>query len=369
MNAPADPPSLAVATAPLATGGGCAAKMGPGQLASVLARSGLRDDPPRSQTLTGRGLDILVGLQTGDDAAVIRLSDDLALVQTVDFFTPVVADPETFGAIAAANAMSDVFAMGGEVMTALSILAVPEGLDPEVAAAILRGAAGKVAEGGGQIVGGHTIHDPQVTFGLAVTGRVHPDRFWVRTSARPGDVLVLTKPLGTALLMTADRAGFAASGDVTGAVDSMLRLNRRASTAARQFTPSAATDVTGFGLLGHLAEMAAHSGVGAEIVMGAVPALDGALAAGSAGCLCGGLHRNRDYWLRGAGGDRVGFDVDPGINWVSQALLWDPQTSGGLLLSVPADRIDAMTLAFHRAGEPLWRIGRVTREPGIRVKP
>lgn len=354
-------------TAALVAGGGCAAKMGPGQLADMLARSGLGLATSGNGTPAEHGPEILVGLQTGDDAAVIRLSDDLALVQTVDFFPPMVADPETFGAIAAANAMSDVFAMGGDVMTALSILAIPEALDPEVTAAILRGAADKVREAGGQIVGGHTIYDPQVKFGLAVTGRVHPDCYWARITARPGDALVLTKPLGTALMMTADWAGIAAPDDVRAAVHSMLRLNRRASEMAREFAPSAATDVTGFGLLGHLTEVADRSGVGAEISLASIPTLPGALAAATAGCLCGGLQRNRDYWFSDGGRDRIAIDTDHRVDDASQALLWDPQTSGGMLISIPTERMDAMILAFEREDEPLWWIGRVTREPGIRV--
>ncbi len=351
----------------LAAGGGCAAKMGPGPLAALLSLSGLIEPHGSDVPAIVAADDVLVGLRTGDDAAVIRLADDLAIVQTVDFFTPVVSDPETFGAIAAANAMSDVFAMGGEVMTALSVLSVPEGLDAAVSAAILRGAAAKVREAGGQIVGGHTIYHPQVTFGLAVTGRVHPDRFWARSTAMPGDIVFLTKPLGTALVMTADRAGDATSDDVEAAVASMLRLNQRTSRIATGFAPSAVTDVTGFGLLGHLAEMVGRSGVGATICATAVPLLAGALAAARSGHLCGGLGRNRDYWLGPVGRERVGIELDSAVEEGIRAALWDPQTSGGLLLAVPPGSAVEMAEAFGQAREPLWGIGRVTAEPGIRV--
>ncbi len=341
--------------------------MGPGSLAAMLALSGLAVTSPLNAASNLPAEDILVGLQTGDDAAVIRLADDLAIVQTVDFFTPVVRDPETFGAIAAANAMSDVFAMGGQVLTALSILAVPEWQEPDVSAAILRGAAAKVREGGGHIVGGHTILDPQVKFGLAVTGRVHPDRYWSRSTAMPGDVMFLTKPLGTALLMTADRAGDATRGDVDAAIASMLRLNQRASQLAIDVGPSAATDVTGFGLLGHLAEMVARSGVGAALAATAVPVLDGAREAARQGHLCGGLGRNREYWLGPVGRERTEISFGDDVDEAMRAVLWDPQTSGGLLLGVPERRSAELVAAFAAGGEPLWRIGQASATSGIRV--
>ena len=351
----------------LAAGGGCAAKMGPGSLAAMLALSGLtvplayETDPVISDA------EVLIGVRTGDDAAVIRLTDELAIVQTIDFFPPVVSDPEAFGAIAAANAMSDVFAMGGEVMTALSVLSVPEGLESSVSAAILRGAAVKVREAGGQIVGGHTILDQQVKFGLAVTGRVHPDRFWERSTAMPGDVLFLSKPVGTALVMTSDRAAFALPRDVEAAIASMMRLNRRSSQIAAGFDPSAVTDVTGFGLLGHLAEMVARSGVGATISSPAVPLLGGALEAARHGHLCGGLARNRDYWLGPIGRERVEIDFESIVEDAIRSVFWDPQTSGGLLLAVPAERADELAQACSLADEPLWRVGQVTAASGIRV--
>lgn len=351
----------------LAAAGGCAAKMGPGTLSTMLSLSGLTDLDPSNEYANVPGTDVLAGLRTGDDAAVVQVSPDLAIVQTVDFFTPVVSDPETFGAIAAANAMSDVFAMGGEVMTALSILAVPEEIEPAVSAAILRGAAAKVREAGGQIVGGHTVLDPKVKFGLAVTGRVHPEKFWARSTARPGDVLFLTKPLGTALVLTADQAGTAAPDHVAAAVTSMLRLNRHASQLVRRNEPNVVTDVTGFGLLGHLAEMVSRSGVGASIDAAAVPTLDGALDAARNGHLCGGLARNHDYWLGDDGRDRVVVAFDNTAGRDVQALLWDPQTSGGLLLAIPERRADEIESTFREADEPLWRVGRVTNESGIRV--
>ena len=360
---------LTATATPLAAGGGCAAKMGPGSLAAMLALSGLAATPPLSATSNLPANDMLVGLQTGDDAAVIRLSDDLAIVQTVDFFTPIVPEPETFGAIAAANAMSDIFAMGGRVLTALSILAVPESMDLDVSAAILRGAAAKVREAGGQIVGGHSIYDEQVKFGLAVTGRVHPDQYWARSTAMPGDVLFLTKPLGTALLMTADRAGDAEPGDVDAAIASMLRLNLRAGEIAIDAGPNAVTDVTGFGLLGHLAEMVVRSGVGSEIVATAVPILDGAREAARRGHLSGGLGRNRDYWLGPNGRDRTEIRFGDAVDQATRAVLWDPQTSGGLLLAIPERRSADLIAAFVAGDEPLWRIGQASATPGIRVTP
>ncbi len=333
----------------------------------MLTLSGLTDPKPPYRVTTSPPADVLIGLQTGDDAAVVKLSAELAIVQTVDFFTPVVNDPETFGAIAAANAMSDVFAMGGEVMTALTILAVPEEMEPAVSAAILRGAAAKVREAGGVIVGGHTILDPQVKFGLAVTGRVHPNQFWARSTARPGDVLFLTKPLGTALVRTADRAGTASSDHVAAAVASMLRLNRRASQLAGRFRPDAVTDVTGFGLLGHLAEMVHRSGVGATIDAKSVPVLDGARDAARNGHLCGGLVRNRDYWLGDDGCERVvvAFDNTEGDD--VNTFLWDPQTSGGLLFAIDQGRANEFASVFREAHEPLWRVGQVKNESGIWV--
>lgn len=359
MCATATNPSLSRAPRiPLVAGGGCAAKLGPGELASMLALAGVGQIADRR---------VLVGLEAGDDAAVVRLSDDLAMVQTVDFFPPVVDDAETFGAIAAANAMSDVFAMGGRVVSALAVMMLPDGTDPDVPAAILRGAAGKLGEAGGSLVGGHTVIGPQLTFGLSVTGVVHPDLVLTRAAARVGDRLYLTKPLGTALLTTAWRMGRTGAAELDGAVASMLRLNLAGSGAAIDAGASAMTDVTGFGLLGHLSEMVARSGVRAVIDAPAVPALPGALAAAEAGALCGGLHRNQAYWLAGPGAGRCPIDRSAGVTDAVWSLLWDPQTSGGLLVAVGPDRVDAFEAALAAADLPCWPIGTVMAGRGIEV--
>ena len=224
--------------------------MGPEALAQVL------------QPLSHRTHEqLIVGLQTSDDAAVFRVSADQAIVQTVDFFTPIVDDPYTFGAIAAANSMSDVYAMGGDVAFALNVVAFPDTLDPSILSAILQGGADKVAEAGGVIAGGHTVTDPEPKYGLAVTGFIHPDRIWRKGGAVPGDVLLLTKPIGTGVISTALKNQQATDVVIAGAVESMLKLNRAASETARPFTPNACTDITGFGLLGHAFEMAERSGV------------------------------------------------------------------------------------------------------------
>ncbi|HEV2527630.1 MAG TPA: selenide, water dikinase SelD [Thermomicrobiales bacterium] len=347
-----------IASATLAAGGGCAAKMSPSALSHLIARSGLADQ---------QSPDVLVGLGTSDDAAVIRTGPETAIVQTVDFFPPVVDDPHLFGRIAAANAMSDVWAMGGDVLSALAILTVPEDANPSVGAVILAGAREAVAAGGGVIVGGHTVYDPGVKFGLAVTGTVHPDRFWTKATACPGDVLVLTKPVGTALVMTAHRAGAAPAGAYQSAVESMVRLNRRTSEIARSRPPRACTDVTGFGLLGHLAEMVVRSGTGAVVHTGSVPVLPGALEAAKAGFLCAGLGRNRASWEEEA---RSGIALRYGET--DEALIqafWDPNTSGGLLLAIDPQEADDVVARLIDAGEPAGVIGAMTDAGDIRLHP
>jgi selenide,water dikinase len=341
----------------LARSAGCAAKVGPADLSRVL----------RLTSLTSYAHpNLMIGLQTSDDAAVIRMSDDLALIQTIDFFTPVVDDAATYGAIAAANAMSDVFAMGGDVLIALNVAAFPDDLPAEVAAAILDGAAAKVAEAGGIVAGGHTILDPEPKFGLSVTGTVHPERIWTKAGAQPGDLLFLTKPLGTALINTAAKRGAARPDHVAAVIDSMLTLNKDASEAARAFQVHAATDVTGFSLLGNSAELAVKSGVSVVIEASAVPALPGALDYAEQGYLCDGLGRNRSYYGASAGvldGDGGVVTMDEAIPEPLRALLWDPQTSGGLLLSVAPDDASALQDRFAALGLPIWPVGRV--EEGV----
>ncbi len=305
---------------------------------------------------------LLVGLGVADDAAVYQIDAETAVVATLDFFAPVVDDPRDYGAIAAANAMSDVYAMGGEVVMALNIAAFPEDLPPGVQTAILAGAAEKVAEAGGVIAGGHTIWDPEPKFGLSVMGLVHPARILSKAGLRPGDILYLTKPIGTGTILSAAKQGKADQAWVAGATDSMLRLSRHASHLAREAGLSAATDVTGFGLVGHLWEMAERSGVAVWLDAGRVPLLLGARECSAMGVHTGGEGRNREWVGENAA---IAPSVDPEI----AALLFDPQTSGGLLLAASPERAVAMEAAFRRDGEPLYRIG-VAGEgvPAIRVE-
>jgi selenide,water dikinase len=266
--------------------------------------------------------DVLVGFDTCDDAGVFRISPDLALVQTVDFFTPIVDDPYTFGAIAAANSLSDVYAMGGQPMSALSILCYPGKGDIDTLKDILRGGADKMAEAGCVILGGHSVADDEIKFGFAVTGTVHPDRVWTNAGARPGDTLILTKPLGTGVVTTALKRGIADPEHVEAAIQSMLTLNRAPAVA------HGCTDVTGFGLLGHSREMALGSKVTLDIEADAVPFLPGAVEYARAGAIPGGSKNNREFVASCVHSDR---ELAPEI----EALLYDPQTSGGLLVATP----------------------------------
>ena len=304
---------------------------------------------------------MLVGLGVPDDAAVYRINASTAVVATLDFFAPVVDDPYTYGAIAAANAMSDVYAMGGEVVLALNIAAFPEDLPPAVQTAVLRGGAEKVREAGGVIAGGHTVWDEEPKYGLSVLGIVHPKRIFAKAGLRPGDRLYLTKPLGTGTILSAQRQGKAEPAWIAGATESMLRLNRHASHLAAEVGVRAATDVTGFGLLGHLWEMTERSGVSVEIEAAAVPFLPGALECSRMDVHTGGEIRNRE-WANSNVSYAAGVDPDVA------ALLFDPQTSGGLLLAAGAAKAKRLEAAFERDGERLWRIGKVKRgAPGIVV--
>jgi selenide, water dikinase len=321
--------------------------LGPGDLTSALAALPRPTDPR-----------LIVGLHTFDDAGVFVVSDDLALVQTVDFFAPIVDDPYAFGQIAAANALSDVYAMGGEPLTALNIVAFPtDRLPMQVLADILRGADEKVREAGAVVVGGHSVIDDEVKFGLAVTGRVDPRLMITNAAARVGDRLVLTKPLGTGVLVTAAKHGDLAASDERVLIATMTTLNRAASRAARDAGARCATDVTGFGLLGHASHVARASGVTLVIRSGAVPALPGAREAIARGVGTGGAERNRAY-------------VDPLVDWgstgdVERALLVDPQTSGGLLVALSPSRVGEYLSAVPGAAE----IGEVVarRSHGLAV--
>jgi selenide,water dikinase len=317
------------------TCGGCAAKWGAGLLDDLLA-------PLLAPLVATTGAEVLVGLAPSDDAAVVRLTDDLALVTTADFFPPVVDDPADFGAIAAANACSDVFAMGGRVTAALNIAAFPEAIPVEVLATVLEAAGEVVSGAGGAVLGGHTIRSQEPIFGMAVHGLVHPDRVLRTGGARPGDLLVLSKPLGTGLVL--------AGGDDAqrrGVIAGMRQLNRAASEALVALGPAvhAVTDVTGFGLAGHAWEMAERSH-GAQLVIDpdSLPAYAGAIAAATAGLHTGGEARNRDFVAARA----VALPVDH----VLAALVLDPQTSGGLLASVaPTSAASLEACGFQQVGE------------------
>jgi selenide,water dikinase len=280
----------------------------------------------------------------------------------VDFFPPVVDDPYTYGAVAAANAMSDVYAMGGEVVLALNVVAFPEDLPAAVLTEILRGGADKVAEGGGIVAGGHTVYDREPKYGLCVMGVVHPDAVVTRAGARPGDALLLTKPIGTGIVLSAAMEEMAAAEDLQATVDSMLRLNRHPSHLAREAGVHAMTDVTGFALLGHAAEIADASGVGFVLRAGQVPLLPGTLEYAEKGVGTGGGARNRENLS-----DRV--DLDSRIPEEMIQALFDPQTSGGLLIALPEEAASRLDALLNAEGWDCWHVGEVVAGSGIKVLP
>lgn len=310
--------------------------------------------------------DLLVGLATGDDAAVFKLGDQ-AIIQTVDFFAPVVDDPYTYGAVAAANSMSDVYAMGGEVLFALNIVAFPEDLPSEVASAILQGGLDKVVEAGGIIVGGHTVLDKEPKYGLCVTGIGKPEEISTKGQASAGDALILTKPIGTGTITTAHKEDRVAADHLRSAVESMLLLNRTASRLLRRAGVRGCTDVTGFGLLGHASEMAAASDVLLRIEAASVPLLPGAIQYARDGILPGGVGRNRAYLLGTGEGSTVRARIADSVSSELADLLMDPQTSGGLLASVPRDRLGALLAEFEDEGHACWAIGEVLPGSGVEV--
>lgn len=298
---------------------------------------------------------LLVGLGDPDDAAVYRINDTTALIQTMDFFPPVVDDAYTFGAIAAANALSDVYAMGGEAVLALNITAWREDLPLELLSDIFRGAADKVAEAGAAIAGGHTITDDEPKYGLAVTGIVHPDRVVTKCCARVGDVLVLTKPLGSGLITTAAKNGVASAAHLQNAMEWMTQLNRGAAQAMQEVGVQCATDITGYGLLGHAYEIAAASQVALRFRADALPLLDGALEYARQKQIPGGAGRNKLY-LKG----KVRFERE--LNDDLYEILFDPQTSGGLLIAVPQSKLDTLTGALKSRAVAYWIIGETVDE-------
>ena len=285
---------------------------------------------------------VLVGIDTADDAGVYRLNDETALIQTLDFFTPIVDDPYLFGQIAATNSLSDVYAMGGRPLTAMNIVTFPIcRLAPEVLLAILSGGQQKIAEAGAVMLGGHTIDDDEPKYGLSVTGVVHPDKVLTNAGARPGDALVLTKAIGTGVLYTAMRAELFATG-VAAAAASMARLNKYAAEVMLRYPVNACTDITGFGLLGHAFELADASRVDLELDSRAVPLLPEAAEAAGMGLVPAGAYANRDYLKQ--------VDFQPAVPVNLQDLLFDPQTSGGLLISLPADRAAELVAELQAAG-------------------
>ncbi len=302
--------------------------------------------------------DLLVGLEKADDAAVYRVAPDLAVIHTLDFFTPIVDDPYQYGAIAAANAMSDVYAMGGEVLLALNIGAFPTDMDTEVIGQILRGGADKVREG--VLAGGHTVDDKEPKYGLSVVGVVHPDRVLTKAGAQPGDALVLTKPLGTGIVTTAFKGGAADPAHVAAATASMMALNRGAAQLAQRVGVHAATDITGFSLLGHGSEMANLSGVGLRFRLSDLPFLPGARDYAAQWLFPGGANRNQEYF-------GCGVTFAPEIADDVRLLLFTPDTSGGLLLAVPPERLGDLLALAADAGQPLWVVGEVVEGMGIEV--
>jgi selenide, water dikinase len=331
-----------VALTTMARGAGCGCKLGKAALLEALAALPARPSDG----------DVLVGAEGLDDACVYRLRDDLAVVASVDFFTPIVDDPRTFGAIAAVNALSDLFAMGATPTLALAVCAYPKEADPAALAAIMAGGAEAALGLGCPVLGGHTIDDPEPKYGLAVVGTAHPDRLLLNAGGRAGDALVLTKPLGVGLVAAGRRAGVVTAELARAAEATMLAPNRAAAAAALRVGLTCATDVTGYGLLGHLHELAEASGVSAEIDAGAVPRLEGVEALALAGHVSSGLRRNADL-------ARTSVTFAAEVAEADRSLLADPQTSGGLLLAVPAAREAALHAALGDEGADGWRIGRL----------
>ncbi len=304
---------------------------------------------------------VLIDYRTSDDAGVYKVDDERALVQTVDFFTPIVDDPYVYGQIAAANATSDVFAMGGRALTALAIAAFPKDGDRQVLKQIFAGGVDKLREAGVALLGGHTVQDAEIKFGYAVTGEVHPARVLSNAGARPGDELVLTKPIGTGIIATALKFGRAPEAAVMAAVRSMTTLNKAASEAVQSLPAGAVgacTDVTGFGLIGHASEVAVASGCSIEIIAAAVPLLEGARAL-VRGNIPGGGRTNREHFSGGVSASAVDDDL--------LDLLYDPQTSGGLLVSIAPEHVEAAVSALAAAGVQAARIGRVVPPQPSRI--
>lgn len=319
--------------------GGCNAKIGPGNLSKILKKLPKNEDPR-----------LLVGFDSTDDAGVIKISDDLALIQTLDFFPTMVNDPYTFGKIAATNALSDVYAMGGDVLSAMNIVCFPENLSIEVLGEILRGGSEKVAEAGAMLVGGHSIHDSTPKYGLSVTGTAHPDKILENNRSKVGDVLVLTKPLGVGIITTAYRVGKTTESAFNKAIASMTTLNKAASEQIRKRIVHGCTDVTGFGLLGHLVEMM-NEDCSAILHVSKIPYIDEAYTCAEELLVTAGGQRNRNYLC-----DKVVFEQEDSA---IEEILFDPQTSGGLLVSLPKDEAEQLIAEMTAHGIDGQIIGEV----------
>jgi selenide,water dikinase len=343
------PETQTIALTDLASCGGCAAKYSAARLEELLR--GLV--PVESENL-------LVGLAPSDDAAVYKLDDERAIIFTLDFFPPIVDDPSDYGAIAATNALNDVFAMGGSPLLALSIAAFPEELPSEMLASIFAAADAQVRAAGGLLAGGHTIRDDEPKYGLAVVGTARPDAIWPKSGAMPGDSLFLTKPLGTGLIMSGYKQRLTGTMPLERAVHWMRTLNKDAAEVLRATPPNAVTDVTGFGLFGHAHEMSSRSGVRFVLESERFPAIDGALDMARKGARTSGDPRNREFASRHVASD--------GVPPVLDALGYDPQTAGGLLVSLPREQGATLEAAFDRQGLFLRRVGSVEEGAGVLVR-
>ena len=321
-------------------GGGCTAKLGAGVLSRVLEKLPRGPEDPR----------LLIGYDSKDDAAVYQVAEDLAIVQTLDFFPPMVDDPYTFGQIAAANALSDIYAMGGQVRTALNIVCFPESMDLNILGEIMRGGAEKVMEAGGTLVGGHSIADSDVKYGLSVMGTIHPDKVYPNNQGQPGDCLILTKPLGVGIVCTANRVGEASPEAMAAAITSMTTLNKEASRLCGGHTIHACTDVTGFGFLGHLHEMM-DGRLSCSIRAGQVPVIPQALDYAGEFLLTAAGQRNRNH-----AGPFVTFENVP---FPMEEVLFDPQTSGGLLIALPREEGEVLRKELREAGLPAEIVGEI----------
>ena len=318
----------------LSKSAGCAAKIGPGELQEVLSQLPKNTDQR-----------LLVGTETSDDAAVFQLTEDMAMVQTLDFFSPMVDDPYTFGQIAAANALSDIYAMGGTPVTAMNIVAYPNCLGTEILGEILKGGASKVQEAGASLAGGHSINDEEPKYGLSVTGLIHPDKIRKNCGAQPGDVLILTKPIGCGLINTAVKAEMASEAAKAAVIQSMTTLNKYGCEVFQNVEVHACTDVTGFGLAGHVLEMAKGSGVSIQITFSKLPVLPEALEYARMGLVPEGSYRNRAYVDRET---EFGTLKEEEID-----LVCDPQTSGGLLVSVPQNEVPGILEQLKKSNQGL----------------